>query len=143
MTDEVVLGLCALLDQAAESLRGGDQAKSALIKGEILKQFRGPLRLWIRQAISQATRQTLAHSEISDRICQSMIGDLVASLPESAGHADLALHLRKSLWRTLADAGDPSHASTIASSPMDSPKVSPDGCSEHNNKSVDCRVRVK
>lgn len=143
MTDEVVLGLCALLDQAAESHRGGDQAKLALIKGEILKQFRAPLRLWIRQTISHATRQTLAHSEMADRICQALIGDLVERLPESACHVDLALHLRKSLWRTLADVGEPSHASTIASNPIDSPKVSPDSCSEHNNKSVDCRVRVK
>lgn len=132
MTDEVVLNLSLLLDQAAKCHRCGDQAQLALIKGEILKRFRTPLRLWIRQAISKATRQTLAHGETTDRICQSMIGDLVASLPDSASHVDLGLHLRQSLWRALADDTDPSHTSAIASNPIDSPKVSFNGCPGHN-----------
>jgi len=109
MTDEVVLNLSLLLDQAAKCHRRGDQAQLALITGEILKRFRAPLRLWIRQAISQATRQSLAHNEMADRICQSMIGVLVAGLPDSASHVDLELLLRQSLWRALADEAAPPH----------------------------------
>jgi hypothetical protein len=117
MADEVVLGLCALLNQAAECHRRGDQGKLVLIKGEIFKQFRAPLRLWVRQAIAQATRRSMANNEVADRICQSMISGLVARLPDSTSDIDLALLLRQTLWRTLADDIESSRAQTMATKP--------------------------
>lgn len=131
MTDEVLLDLSALLHQAADCHRRGDQATLALITAEILKRFRAPLRLWIRQAVLQSTRQTLAHNEIADRICLSIIGRLVASLPGSVSPVDLGTHLRQSLWRAIVDGTDISHASAIASSLSNSREASPDGCQNH------------